>query len=319
MATDPTSSAPAGASSGASSDQPRGLVFGAVAEAYDRGRPGYPREAVAWLVGEEPLAVLELGAGTGKLTEHLVALGHDVHATDPDPRMLDRLGTRLPELRVSQTSAEEIPAADATYDLVVVADAFDWFDADRALPEIARVLKRGGTLAVVRNVRDERIPWVKRLGNLIGHHAAGTGMGEEIESSPYFGPADDASFKQWQVIDRSSVQDLVRSLPDVATAERSTQESRIREVLAFYDDFGRGMDGMQLPWVTECFRAVVGIRPQTARPAPAASEDTGADATAPNGDRRDEPAGEDTVPVSLAPAVEPPTDDDSGMLLIDFR
>ncbi|MDQ6525167.1 class I SAM-dependent methyltransferase [Nocardioides sp. LHD-245] len=307
MATDPTPDAP-------------GLCFGSVAEAYDRGRPGYPREAVAWLTGEQPLAVLELGAGTGKLTEHLVALGHDVHATDPDPRMLDRLGTRLSELRVSQTAAEEIPAADATYDLVIAADADQWFDSERALPEIARVLKRGGTFAIVRNVRDERIPWVRRLGNLIGHHTLGEGIGDAVESSPYFGPAEDASFKQWQVIERSSVQDLARSLPDIACLDRTGQESKVREVLAFYDDFGRGMDGMQLPWVTECFRAVVGIQPKTIRQDPAPAGTPGAESDA-------EPAagpgpafvGEDTVPVALAPAVEPPADDDSGMLLIDFR
>ncbi|WP_192904026.1 class I SAM-dependent methyltransferase [Nocardioides albidus] len=298
-----------------------GLCFGAVAEAYDRGRPGYPREAVAWLTGEQPLAVLELGAGTGRLTEHLVALGHDVHATDPDPRMLDRLGTRLPELRVSQTAAEEIPAADATYDLVVAADADLWFDHDRALPEIARVLKRGGTFGVVRNVRDERIPWVRRLGNLIGHHATGGGVGEAIDSSPYFGPAEEMSFKHWQVIDRSSVQDLARSLPGVAGLDRTGQESKVREVLAFYDDFGRGMDGMQLPWVSECFRAVVGIQPKTIR------QDqlpVGTPAGEPAAEADAEPGavgavGEDTVPVALAPAVEPPADDDSGMLLIDFR
>ncbi|WP_028656274.1 class I SAM-dependent methyltransferase [Nocardioides sp. J54] len=297
---------------------PAALCFGAVAEAYDRGRPGYPREAAAWLTGDQPLTVLELGAGTGKLTEHLVELGHDVHATDPDPRMLDRLALRLPELRVSQTSAEEIPAADATYDLVVAADSVDLFDAEKALPEIARVLKRGGTFAVIRNVRDERIPWVKRLGNLIGHHALGTGIGEAIESSPYFGPAEDASFKQWQVIDRASVQDLVRSLAEVATLDRTSQESRVREVLAFYDDFGRGMDGMQLPWVTECFRAVVGIQPKTIRqtPAPQEPEDARASATE---EGADDYVGEPTVPVALAPAVEPPADDDSGMLLIDFR
>ena len=312
MATDSPSSASTGATPG--------LSFGTVAEAYDRGRPGYPREAVEWLLGDEPLAVLELGAGTGKLTEHLVALGHDVHATDPDPRMLDRLGTRLPELRVSQTSAEEIPAADATFDIVVVGDALEWFDADRALPEIARVLKRGGSLAVIRNVRDERIPWVKRLGNLIGHHTAGEGI-DEIESSPYFGPAQDASFKQWQVIDRASVQDLVRSLPDVAGLERSAQESRIREVLAFYDDFGRGMDGMQLPYVTECFRAVVGIQPKTARPEPTPTSPTPAADDVDGAERGDaeEYVGEPTVPVALAPAAEPPADDDTGMLLIDFR
>ena len=145
------------------------LCFGGVADAYERGRPGYPIEAVPWLTGDEPLSVLELGAGTGKLTEQLVALGHDVHATDPDPAMLD---IALPQLRRRPGSRRPRPrrsrSADATFDVVVAAQAYHWFDHERALPEIARVLKRGGCFALVWNTRDERIPWVKRLGRLIG-------------------------------------------------------------------------------------------------------------------------------------------------------
>lgn len=79
----------------------QGRVFGKVAESYDRGRPTYPREAVEWLVGAGPKSVLELGAGTGKLTRTLVELGHDVHATEPDEAMLQVLRRNLPDLRSS--------------------------------------------------------------------------------------------------------------------------------------------------------------------------------------------------------------------------
>src|SRR3954471_15495260 len=98
--------------------------FGGVANAYDRGRPSYPREAAAWLTSDQPLTVLELGAGTGKLTEQLVALGHDVHATEPDPQMLAILERKLPQVRVSRAPAEELPAGDSSYDVVVSAQAF---------------------------------------------------------------------------------------------------------------------------------------------------------------------------------------------------
>ena len=108
--------------------------FGSVADAYERGRPSFPREAAAWLVGQEAATVLELGAGTGKLTRELVALGHDVHATDPDPEMLKVLSRHLPDTRVSEASAEEIPANDRSVDVVVAAQSFHWFDLDRALP-----------------------------------------------------------------------------------------------------------------------------------------------------------------------------------------
>lgn len=234
--------------------------FGSVVDAYDRARPGYPREAAAWLVGEQPTTVLELGAGTGKLTETLVALGHDVHATDPDEQMLERLREHLPEVRTSVAGAEEIPAPDASYDVVVVAQAFHWFDHDRALPEVARVLKPGGRLALVWNQRDERIPWVKRLGRIIGNQDQQESH-EPLVDSPWFGDVEEQQFRHWQVVDRHSIQDLVLSRSNVAVLDEEARVAKLTEVVAFYDDFGRGMDGMQLPYRAACFRATLVDRP----------------------------------------------------------
>ena len=239
-------------------DQPEpARSFGGVAEAYDRGRPTYPREAAVWLTSAQPLSVLELGAGTGKLTEQLVALGHDVHATDPDPQMLAVLENNLPTVRVSQAPAEEIPAGDASYDVVVSGQAFHWFDLDRALPEIARVLKPRGRLSLVWNQRDERIPWVKRLGAIIGTQDQLRDPADKLVESQLFGDVEEDSFKFWQVVDRNSIRDLVRSRSNVAVLSAAQQEAKLAEVLAFYDDFGRGMDGMQLPYAARCFRAQV--------------------------------------------------------------
>jgi SAM-dependent methyltransferase len=232
------------------------LSFGSVADAYDRARPTYPREAAAWLVGEEPVTVLELGAGTGKLTEVLASLGHDIHATDPDAAMLAKLRERLPDVLTSVASAEDIPAPDAAFDVVVVAQAFHWFDHDRALPEIARVLKPGGRLALVWNQRDERIPWVKRLGALIGNQDQRHGE-EPLVLSGLFGFVEQQSFRHWQVVDRGSIQELALSRSNVAVLDEEGRAAKLAEVLAFYDDFGRGMDGMQLPYVAACFHATV--------------------------------------------------------------
>jgi len=231
--------------------------FGGVADAYDRGRPSYPREAATWLTADQPLTVLELGAGTGKLTEQLVALGHDVHATEPDPKMLAILEKRHPGTRVSQATAEEIPAGDSTYDVVVSAQAFHWFDHGRALPEIARVLKPRGRLSLVWNQRDERIPWVRRLGRIIGTQEHLSDPSELLGSSALFGEVEQESFRFWQLVDRSSIQDLVRSRSNVAVLPAAEQEAKMAEVLAFYDEYGRGMDGMQLPYTASCFRAEV--------------------------------------------------------------
>ena len=251
--------------------------FGGVADAYDRGRPTYPREAAAWLAGDQPTTVLELGAGTGKLTEVLVALGHDVHATDPDEQMLERLRERLPDVRTSVATAEEIPAPDASYDVVVVAQAFHWFDHDRAFPEIARVLKPGGRLAVTWNLRDERIPWVRKLGALLGqqdNHRSD----EALVTTPHFGFVEEATFRHWQVVDRESIQDLALSRSNLAVLDDDERAAKLAEVVAFYDDYGRGMDGMQLPYETRCFRTMVVDKPEAGTDAPAESvTDDGAD------------------------------------------
>ena len=236
--------------------------FGGVADAYDRGRPTYPREAAAWLTSDtlprdQTLSVLELAAGTGKLTEQLVALGHDVHATEPDPKMLAVLQKKLPDVRASQAPAEEIPAGDSSYDVVVSGQAFHWFDHAKALPEIARVLRPRGRLSLVWNQRDERIPWVKRLGRIIGTQDQLNDPVDMLERSGLFGETEQEKFRFWQVVDRRSIQDLVRSRSNVATLSPAEQEAKMTEVLAFYDDFGRGMDGMQLPYTASCFRTQV--------------------------------------------------------------
>jgi SAM-dependent methyltransferase len=230
--------------------------FGGVVDAYDRARPGYPVEAAEWLVGRDAATVLELGAGTGKLTSQLVALGHDVLATDPDQAMLDRLSRNLPEVRTVQASAEDLPLGADAYDVVVAAQAFHWFDLDRALPEIARVLSPGGHLALVWNTRDESIPWVRRLGRIIGTQEQVEAPGA-LEGSELFGDIDEATFTHWQQIDRKSIQDLVLSRSNIAVLDEEGRAAKLAEVLAFYDDFGRGMDGMQLPYVTRCFRTTV--------------------------------------------------------------
>ena len=123
-------------------------AFADVAGAYERARPGYPEEAVRWLAGPQPLDVVDLGAGTGKLTRALIALGHRVVAVEPLDEMRAELEVALPGARALAGSAEAIPLPDASKDVVTSAQAFHWFDHDAALPEIARVLRPGGVAIV---------------------------------------------------------------------------------------------------------------------------------------------------------------------------
>ena len=147
--------------------------FGTVAAAYAEHRPGYAEAAVRWALSpvrdRVPLRVLDLAAGTGKLTATLVRLATEVTAVEPDPAMLAELRRELgsvPTLSALTGTAENIPLPDASVDAVLVGQAMHWFDLDRALPEIARVLTPGGVLAALWNVDDDRAGWVATLAQI---------------------------------------------------------------------------------------------------------------------------------------------------------
>ena len=125
--------------------QARSLSFGSEAAAYERGRPSYPPEAIDWLLPAGARDVLDLGAGTGKLTTRLVERGLDVVAVDPIAEMLEMLRKSLPDTPALLGTAEEIPLADNSVDAVLVAQAWHWFNPERAIPEVARVLRPGRT------------------------------------------------------------------------------------------------------------------------------------------------------------------------------
>jgi SAM-dependent methyltransferase len=148
--------------------------FGTAAVAYAEHRPDYSREAVSWALESAPgPRVLDLGAGTGKLTATLVAVGADTTAVEPDPAMLAELRRALPGVRSSLGSAEAIPLPDASVDAVFAGNAMHWFDMDVAGPEIARVLVPGGILCGLWNVIDDRVDWVAGLARVSGSEAIG--------------------------------------------------------------------------------------------------------------------------------------------------
>lgn len=145
--------------------------FGAGADDYERGRPGYSDDAVRWLVSATGIGpgveVVDLAAGTGKLTRLLVPSGADVIAVEPVDAMRAKLADTCPGVAALEGTAEALPFDDGSIDVVTVAQAFHWFDAPVALAEIARVLRPGGRLALVFNERDVREPWVAELSRLI--------------------------------------------------------------------------------------------------------------------------------------------------------
>jgi SAM-dependent methyltransferase len=230
-------------------------AFAAVAGAYERGRPGYPEEAVRWLAGDEPHDVVDLGAGTGKLTRALVALGHRVTAVEPLDQMRGELEVALPDVRALAGSAEAMPLPDASADVVTSAQAFHWFDHANALPEIARVLRPGGRLALVWNSRDDRDPWMSRLSAIIGNEGIEeTDVVPVLDESGLFGPVETAQFSLVQTRDREALLDLVLSRSYLAKLPPAEREPVLDAVGRLYDETA-GPDGVRLPYVTECFRA----------------------------------------------------------------
>jgi SAM-dependent methyltransferase len=226
--------------------------FGAVADAYERSRPEYPAEAVRWLTGVVPADVVDLGAGTGKLTRGLVALGHRVTAVEPLPEMRAHIG---PPARVLAGSAEAIPLPDASADVIVCAQAFHWFDQPVALREIARVLRPGGRIGILWNVRDETVEWVAALTDAMeGRLGIAHGAEKPIAASGRFGPVECASFDHAQVVSREGLRELVRSRSFCAVMSEDQRAPVFERVDAIFDEHAR--DGaLELPYITECFRA----------------------------------------------------------------
>ena len=190
--------------------------FGAVAAAYERGRPPYPPEAVDWLLPAGASRVLDLGAGTGKLTRQLRDRGLDVIAVEPSEGMREQLARAVPGVPVHAGSAEEIPLPDHSVNAVLVAQAWHWVDRSRAVPEVARVLVPGGRLGLVWNIRDEREDWVAELGRILhdpgDHHRQDRGI-----IGPPFGPVERCDVEWTHRLSRDELIDLAASRSYVIT------------------------------------------------------------------------------------------------------
>jgi SAM-dependent methyltransferase len=235
----------------------RSLSFGSEAAAYERGRPSYPPEAIDWLLPPGARDVLDLGAGTGKLTTRLVERGLDVVAVDPLAEMLELLSSALPDTPALLGSAEQIPLPDNSVDAVLVAQAWHWFDPERAVAEVARVLRPGGRLGLVWNARDERSGWVKDLGRIIGHENAQLNASVSLPE-PFTG--QEHKHVEWtSYLTPQALIDLVasRSYCITSPAEVRTQTlDQVRELLKTHPALANST-GLALPYITVGVRATL--------------------------------------------------------------
>jgi len=249
-----------------------GSSFGTTAAAYAEYRPGYAEAAVRWALEpagtREPPRVLDLAAGTGKLTAALIRLGAEVTAVEPDPAMLAELRRELGSVRSLPGTAEDIPLPGASVDAVLVGQAMHWFDLDRAIPEIARVLTPGGVLAALWNVDDDRTGWVARLAEiskgksnvtlLRWRDSAARARQERVAAagSGYFEPPETREFENGQ---RRTADSLLATIAThsnllvLTEPDRARLLAQVREFLYAQPETATGE--FVLPMVTAVLRA----------------------------------------------------------------
>jgi ubiquinone/menaquinone biosynthesis C-methylase UbiE len=220
------------------------LSFEAVAEQYERARPTYADDALRWLVDRIGIGpgrrVLDLAAGTGKLTRQLVALGASVVAVEPGDAMRALLERIVPEAEPLAGSAEAIPLDDTSVDAITVGQAYHWFRPEEALAEMHRVLRPGGAVALLWNQWDEDDPLQREIDELLeplrppaaAHREEPDGR-RALEESPFFGPIDERLFRHRRALNADQLVEWVSSTSAVVTAppaERARIEARVRSL-----------------------------------------------------------------------------------------
>lgn len=237
-------------------------TFDSAARRYAAARPTYPAEAVAWLVSATPVTVLDLAAGSGALTRALLGRGGIVVAAEPSRNLLLELTAEAPRALAVRAAAEGLPFANAAFDVVTVATAFHWFEPERALPEIARVLRAGGRLGLVWNTRQLADPWAREFDALLRAAQPSTLRGEwgtdsvrALDDSSYFEPPEHAGFPHTQRLDRSGLVDLVASRSYVIALDDSTRQDVLAAAAALFDSAADADGYVELSYVADCWRS----------------------------------------------------------------
>jgi SAM-dependent methyltransferase len=235
----------------------RAASFGAAADAYERARPSYPEAAIDWILPADARRVLDLGAGTGKLSRHLRARGLEVVAVEPSEGMRAQLSRGLPDVQTLAGSAENIPLDDASVDAVVCGQAWHWFDPARAVPEVARVLKPGGGLGLIWNIRDLRDPWMNTFSGLEPEHDNSEAESENPSLGSPFGAVERFDLAWRQSTTAEALIELLASRSYVivlSQAERGALFDKVRRFLQT-DASTAGKAEISVPYVTRCSRA----------------------------------------------------------------
>lgn len=238
---------------------PDSRAFELVADLYERARPDYPKEAVAWLAERlnlrEGRTVLDLGAGTGKLTRQLLETGARAIAIEPGDAMRAELVRAVPGAEALRGSAEEIPLPDDSVDAVAVGQAFHWFRHEEALPEIHRVLKEGGGIALIWNARDQEASLQRYINELLEsvvrpERAVAGHSTRALVESDLFGPVEERRFRFSQELDADALAERIASISFVAAAPAEVRENIDSRLRAAVEELG---GRVEFPYLTDVY------------------------------------------------------------------
>ena len=234
-------------------------------DSYDKGRPEYPEEAIQFLVRELDItngkSILDLGAGTGKFTKLIAQTGANVIAVEPVEGMRKKFSELLPLIPISSGTAESIPLEASSIDTVVVAQAFHWFNGEKALSEIFRVLKPNGKLGLIWNARDESIDWVSKLTDIIDPHEKGAprykyGIWKKaFLTTTLFSPLSEKQFRYVQKGPPEMIVNRVASISFISALDapaKSLTLSKVNTLLETHPQTS-GNKEVELPYRTDVF------------------------------------------------------------------
>lgn len=235
-----------------------------------------PPAALAWLVGEAPRRVLTLsGAG---LPRTLLRAGHQVFAIDKQTRVVAGLA-RVPGITSVVAQAESLPFDPCCFQVVAAHQVFHRYAPGLVLSEMARVLRPGGHAAVSYLVRDDSVPWVRRLVGLVQRldpsamtGSFGADSVAELLDSKYFPTSTHRSFRHWVPTSREALLAMAANLPAATGLDRPEREEFLGSISALYEESAPGADSLQLPYTLHCWRAHVDHQELTA---PIAVDDSG--------------------------------------------
>jgi ubiquinone/menaquinone biosynthesis C-methylase UbiE len=229
--------------------------FSASAEVYERARPGYPEEAVGWVAERLGIGpgrdVLDLAAGTGKLTRQLVPFGARIVAVEPIDAMRTELERAVPGVKALTGTAEAIPLPDGSVDAVTCAQAFHWFRPDEAVREIRRVLRPRGGLALIWNGRDLDDPKHARVDELLAPHRSEFPSGEEHWRA-VLGPLEARTWRYSKSLTVAEYVDRVASTSFVGAMETDRRRELLDEVRDAVSTFDEPLDLRYLTDVYVC-------------------------------------------------------------------